>query len=100
MAFHVVNAWEETVEVEGQDGGPATTNAVVKVATCDMFEFNLDLTAYMTEPSAGELAPTVTCAGDYRLNLLLGCTPCGSQRAPSFPCTAEVYSAPYLWFVA
>lgn len=36
MAFHVLNAWEEKVEVEG------TTNAVLKVVTSDMFEFDLD----------------------------------------------------------
>lgn len=36
MAFHVLNSWEEKVEVEG------TTNSVLKVVTCDMFEFDLD----------------------------------------------------------
>lgn len=56
MAFHVLNAWEEKMEVEG------TTNAVLKVVTCDMFEFNLDQTELCREQTPrkclDEILPT------------------------------------------
>eukprot|EP00903_Cladosiphon_okamuranus_P013500 g12574.t1 len=38
FAFHVLNAWEEEVEVEGE----GNTNRVLKIVTCDLFEFDLD----------------------------------------------------------
>ena len=52
----MLNAWEETVEVGGQDGAAPTKNAVVKIVTCDMFEFSLELTEMMQSTSTGELA--------------------------------------------
>eukprot|EP00903_Cladosiphon_okamuranus_P013499 g12573.t1 len=36
FAFHVLNAWEEEVDVGG------ATNTVLKIVTCDLFDFNLD----------------------------------------------------------
>lgn len=53
MAFHVLNAWEENVEVEG------TANAVLKVVTCDLFEINLDLDKGKVD---GEMPPGA-CVG-------------------------------------
>lgn len=47
MAFHVLNAWEEKVEVEG------TTNTVLKVVTCDLFEINLDQNELVGEQPPG-----------------------------------------------
>eukprot|EP00752_Nemacystus_decipiens_P006247 g5634.t1 len=35
-AFHVLNAWEEKVEIDG------TLNAVIKIVTCDTFELDAD----------------------------------------------------------
>ncbi len=36
MTFHVLNAWEEKVEVDG------SINTVIKVVSCDQFEISLD----------------------------------------------------------
>ena len=83
MAFHVLNAWEETVDVEVQDGAAPTTNTVVKVVTCDMFKFSMDLEDYMADVSPGELASAVSNGG-RPLTLLLGSSWCRSQ-GPLFP---------------
>ena len=48
------------MEVEGQDMAAPTKNAVVKVVTCDMFEFTMHTTKMMDSTSTGELAPDQT----------------------------------------
>lgn len=45
--FHTLNAWEEKVGVEGG------TNTVVKVVTCDLFDFDLDQKKLMSEMPPG-----------------------------------------------
>ena len=42
MAFHVLNAWEDKVETQGPDGRAATTQSVLKVVTCNLFEIDMD----------------------------------------------------------
>eukprot|EP00752_Nemacystus_decipiens_P007044 g6317.t1 len=49
VAFHVLNAWEEKVQVDG------TTNAVLKVVTCDMFELDLDQKALNQRQKEGAI---------------------------------------------
>lgn len=52
MAFHTLNAWEDTVEVEDPTTGEKATQSVLKVITCDFFE--MDLNALMEHKSTGE----------------------------------------------
>ena len=63
-AFHVLNAWEEKVEVEG------TTNAVIKIVTCDMFDFELDQNTLNKEMQPGACVkhgpPNVACCTFFR----------------------------------
>lgn len=47
MAFHVLNAWEERVEING------TTSTQLKVVTCDLFEINLEQTKLLKDSSPG-----------------------------------------------
>lgn len=54
MAFHVLNAWEDNIEVDGSDGAAPTSQSVVKIVTCDTFELNMDFSKVVKNISAGE----------------------------------------------
>lgn len=43
ITFHVMNAWEEKTHVDGNDGEAPMSRSVVKIITCDHFEFSIDL---------------------------------------------------------
>lgn len=55
MAFHVLNAWEEKAEADGRVGDTATCDTtVVKVVTCDVFEFNIDFVEAVKDMTPGK----------------------------------------------
>lgn len=54
-AFHVLNAWEERIEVKAQAGAAPIDHSVVKIISCDMFEFDLEFPIAKEGLSEGEL---------------------------------------------
>lgn len=54
VAFHALNAWEDTVEVEDPTTREKATQSVLKVVTCDVLY--VDLGALMRYKSTVEFA--------------------------------------------
>ena len=54
-AFHVLNAWEERVKTTHHDGSAPTYHSVVKIITCDAFDFDLEFPVGIQGLSEGEL---------------------------------------------
>lgn len=54
-AFHVLNAWEERVEAKGQAEVAPTYQSLVKIITCDMFEFDFESPVNTKAHFMGEL---------------------------------------------